>query len=81
MLPWEGLLAYFLILVAAAILGWLPFRVIEYVSLVHQLDAPSGARNAAATSSRVACLGCGQLNDPSYAYCGSCGKKLLADER
>ena len=78
MVPWEALGAYALILVAAALLGWLPFRFIEYISIVDDLDVSAVNRDRA--GSRVACPGCGARNEPDYDRCGSCGGPLLVDD-
>ena len=77
MAPWEALAAYALILVAAALLGWLPFRFLEYISIVDQLDPPAGRRPS---DSRVTCPGCGAVNETGYDRCGSCGGPLLVDD-
>ena len=77
MVPWEALGAYALILVAAALLGWLPFRFIEYISIVDDLDVSAVDRGHA--DSRVACPGCGARNEPGYDYCGTCGGPLVGD--
>jgi len=74
---WEALLAYSLILVWAALLGWLPFRLIDHFSLVDEIDAANAGARRQPTSSHVACLRCGRLNEPPYGYCASCGGKLL----
>ena len=70
---WEALLAYALILVWAALLGWLPFRLLEYISIVDQLKPMTASH---VTSSWVACLACGQANERGYDYCEFCGAKL-----
>lgn len=72
----EALLVYVLILVWAALLGWLPFRLLEYISIVDRIDVSNTRGGRAATSSHVVCLGCGKVNDRTYTYCGSCGAKL-----
>lgn len=74
---WAALLAYSLILVWAALLGWLPFRLIDHFSLVNEIDAANAGARPHSTSSRVVCPRCGRLNEPTYSYCASCGGKLL----
>lgn len=78
MIPWEGLFAYLLILVWAALLGWLPFRLLEYVSIVDQIDAGDVERGGAAHGSGTRCSKCGTVNEGRYSYCGSCGARLPA---
>ncbi|MEF8881293.1 MAG: hypothetical protein V5A34_02055 [Halapricum sp.] len=70
---WEALLVYFLILVGAALFGWLPFVLLEHISIVDQIDARS---DRIATSSRIVCLACGHANERTYTYCASCGARL-----
>ena len=77
MAPWEALAAYALILVAAALFGWLPFRFLEYISIVDQLDPPTGRQPS---DSRVTCPRCGAVNETGYDRCGSCGGRLLVDD-
>ena len=77
MAPWEALAVYALILVAAGLLGWLPFRFLEYISIVDQLDPPASRRPS---DSRVTCPGCGAANETGYDRCGSCGGRLLVDD-
>ena len=60
MAPWEALAAYALVLVAAALLGWLPFRFLEYISIVEDLDVPA-AESDRRVGSRVTCPGCGAV--------------------
>ena len=79
MVPWEALAAYALILVAAALLGWLPFKFLEYISIVDQLDAAEAVSDRRGADSRVICPGCGAVNETAYDYCGSCGGRLLVD--
>jgi hypothetical protein len=66
-----------MILAWAALLGWLPFRLIDRFSLVDEIDATNAGARRSPTSSRVACLRCGRLNETAYSYCASCGRKLL----
>ncbi len=80
MAPWEALAAYALILVAAALLGWLPFRVLEYISIVDRLDAADAVSGRRVSDSRVTCPGCGAVNETGYDRCGSCGGRLLVDD-
>ena len=79
MAPWEALAAYALVLVAAALLGWLPFRFLEYISIVEDLDVPADESDRRA-GSRVTCPGCGAVNEVDYDRCGSCGGPLLVDD-
>ena len=79
MVPWEALFAYALILVAAALLGWLPFRFLEYISIVDQLDPADAAAGRRVSDSQVTCPGCGSVNETAYDYCSSCGGRLLVD--
>jgi len=80
MIPWERLFAYLLILVMAGVLGWLPFRLLEYISLVDQTDTANAGARRTASDSRVACPACGDLNGASYSSCGSCGGQLPTGE-
>jgi hypothetical protein len=77
---WEALLVYFLILVCAALFAWLPFVLLEHISIVDQIDAANARSDRIATSSRIVCLACGHANERTYTYCGSCGEKLPAKE-
>ncbi|QSG04519.1 zinc ribbon domain-containing protein [Halapricum desulfuricans] len=80
MVPWEPLLVYALVLVWAALLGWLPFRLLERISVVDQIDASAVERSRKATTdSTVVCPHCGQPNDRGYTFCESCGGKLPTD--
>lgn len=82
MVPWEPLLVYALILVWAALLGWLPFRLLERISIVDQIDVDTVTRRRqASTDSMVVCPGCGQPNERGYTYCQSCGGKLPRGQR
>jgi len=80
MVPWEALLGYLLVLVLAAVAGWLPFRLLDHISLVDRIEPVDAGSGRTTTDSRVACPRCGRLNDPAYAYCGVCGGTLLADD-
>jgi hypothetical protein len=73
---WAALAVYALILVWAALLGWLPFVLLERISLVGQLETDYANAHSAATGSRVTCPACGQPNERSFDYCGSCGGKI-----
>ena len=77
MVPCEALLVYVLILVGAAVLGWLPFRLLEYISIVDQLGVSKAKDARNVSSSRVVCRKCGQRNDQTFSYCKFCGEKLL----
>lgn len=79
MIPWEALLAYSLILVWAALLGWLPFRLLDRISLVDEIDAADGGALRNHGHSRVPCPNCGRPNESGYSYCGSCGGRLGAE--
>lgn len=79
MIPWEALLVYLLILAWAALLGWLPFRLLEYISIVDQLDAANAGRARTASGARARCSQCGAANERTYSYCGSCGARLPAE--
>jgi DNA-directed RNA polymerase subunit RPC12/RpoP len=80
MIPWEALLVYSLILVWAALLGWLPFHLLERISLVGEIDAVDGGAYRNHGGSGVACPTCGRPNETDYAFCGACGGRLLADD-
>jgi len=73
----EGLVVYVLILVWAALLGWLPFRLLERISIVDQLDISSVRSARHGPSSRVTCHRCGHPNDTGYCYCARCGGKIF----
>lgn len=80
MVPWDSLLVYVLILIGAALLGWLPFYVLERISIVDRIDVVEvHRRREAATDSTVICLRCGQPNERGYTFCQSCGGKLPTD--
>lgn len=79
MVPWEALIVYFLILVGAALFGWLPFVLLERISMVDQLDTRHASVHRSVADSRVVCPVCGRVNDQSYDYCGCCGGKILTD--
>ncbi|MCU4719278.1 DUF7577 domain-containing protein [Halapricum hydrolyticum] len=81
MVPWEPLVVYVLILIGAALLGWLPFYVLDRISIVDRIDvAEAHRRREAATDSTVICLRCGRPNEREYAFCRSCGGKLPTDQ-
>lgn len=77
---WEPLLVYLFILMCAALFGWLPFRLLEYISIVDQIDATNARRGRVANSPQIVCLACGHANERTYTYCGSCGAKLPTKE-
>lgn len=78
-LPWEGLILYFLLLLSAGLLGWVPFYLLQRISLVDQVDLENVETRREPTGSRVACYNCGRSNEASYTYCGQCGGKLFTD--
>lgn len=73
---WASLALYALILVWAALLGWLPFVLLERISIVDQVQADYANAQRTATPSRVVCPACGHANDRSFEYCGSCGGRI-----
>ncbi len=76
MVPWIPFLSYFLICVLAALLGWLPFRLLERYSLVGQVESTRRAMDRAAGGSGVPCVDCGAHNEGAYSYCQQCGRRL-----
>ena len=77
MVPWDAIVIYVLILALAALFGWLPFYLLERISIVGQLDVEKvNRRQRASADSTVVCQGCGQPNKRGYTYCQSCGRKL-----
>jgi hypothetical protein len=78
MVPWVPLLSYFLICVAAALLGWLPFRILEHYSLVEEVKETRRSIDRQSGESSVGCLGCGARNEGGYRYCEQCGRRLPA---
>jgi hypothetical protein len=76
MTPWVPLLSYLLLLVLAALLGWLPFRLIEHFSLVEEVEGTRRSLNRNAGGPGVVCAGCGARNEGSYNFCRQCGRRL-----
>jgi len=76
MVPWVGLLSYALICVSAALLGWLPFRIIEHFSLVEEVEKTRRAMDRQSGESGVECIGCDTHNESGYRYCEACGRRL-----
>lgn len=82
MVPWDGLLVYLLVLVLAAIVGWLPFRLLEHISLVHRVDDILGRTDGREGSpARVICHRCERSNEPTHLFCRHCGEKLFVRGR
>ncbi len=80
MVPWVPFLSYGLLLVLAALLGWLPFRIIEHYSLVGEVQETRSKMARHAHSSGVTCVDCGTHNATTYSYCGQCGHQLPPSE-
>jgi hypothetical protein len=77
MIPWEGLFVYALILVGAALFGWLPFVLLERISMVDRIDTRHADTHQSVDDTRVVCPVCGRVNHRSYDYCGCCGGKII----
>jgi len=75
MVPWVPFLSYALLCVCAALLGWLPFRLLERYSLVEEIESTRRAMERA-SGPGVPCVGCGTSNKGAYSYCRQCGRRL-----
>lgn len=80
MVSWEAVLLFLATLLGAALAGWLPFVLLERLSMVDQLDVRRASVGRSVADSRAVCPACGRVNDPGYDYCGRCGGKILTDE-
>ncbi|PSQ30054.1 hypothetical protein BRD09_05690 [Halobacteriales archaeon SW_10_68_16] len=78
MVPWIPFLSYLLICVLAALLGWLPFRLLERYSLVEEVEPTRRAMDRTASSPGAHCVSCGATNEGAYSYCRQCGRRLPA---
>ena len=76
MVPWIPLLSYLLICVLAALLGWLPFRLLERYSLVEEVESTRRAMDRSAGGPGAHCVSCGAANEGTYSYCRQCGRRL-----
>jgi hypothetical protein len=75
MIPWVPLLSYALLCVWAALLGWLPFRLLDRYSLVEEA-ASTHRTMERASGPGVPCADCGSANEEAYRYCQQCGRQL-----
>ena len=74
--PWVPFASYLLICVLAALLGWLPFRLLERYSLVEEVESTRRAMDQGTAGPGVPCVGCGMHNEGAYSYCRQCGRRL-----
>jgi hypothetical protein len=78
MVPWIPLLSYAAICGLAALLGWLPFRLLDRYSLVEEVESTRRAMDRQAAGQGAPCVGCGVHNEAAYSYCRQCGRRLPA---
>lgn len=76
MVSWVPFLSYLGLCVAAALLGWLPFRIIEHFSLVERVEETRQTMDRHADRPGRHCVGCGTHNEDAYGFCRECGKRL-----